>query len=174
MQSWKIPPPIKVFEAIGAIGDARVHAVDDGATRSVWDVISSDGSKTYRVEVSADGREISSNDNAWYGQGYLGYPAIAVLIARGTLAANPETIRLLTGIPWKELNRRYRNDYQRTTADVVRIVQERGGDFDAVRAETAAMIDSLATLGLQRGPRSRPPTPAPETVNRSAADRRDG
>ena len=54
--------------------------------RTRWEVVSSDGTKKYRVEISADGREISSNDNASYWQGYLGYPAIAVLMARGKAA----------------------------------------------------------------------------------------
>jgi hypothetical protein len=74
LNKWKMPPPIKVYEAIGAIGDGRVRAIDDADAPGGWDVGSSDGAKTYRVELSADGREISSNDNASYWHGYLGYP----------------------------------------------------------------------------------------------------
>jgi hypothetical protein len=155
VKKWQMPPPIKVYEAIGAIGDGRVRAIDDA--QNVWEVVSSDSTKTYRVEVSADGREISSNDNASYWQGYLGYPAIAVLIARGKLHASAETTRMLAGIPWKELNRRFKNDYARTAAEVARIVAERGGDFDAIRAEAASILDALAALGLERGARRRPP-----------------
>jgi hypothetical protein len=76
---WKLPPIVKVYEALGAIGDGRVRIEDS----RVAFVTSSDASKTYEVETSADGREIASNDNASYWQGYLGYPAIAVLLARG-------------------------------------------------------------------------------------------
>lgn len=151
-----MPPPIKVYEALGAIGDGRVRAIDSEGPDG-WDVGSSDGAKTYRVELSADGREISSNDNASYWQGYLGYPAIAVLMVHGTLRASAEAIRALAGIPWKKLNRRFRNDYARTTTEVARIVTERGGDFDATRAEAAAILDALAALGLERGARRRPP-----------------
>jgi hypothetical protein len=154
---WKMPPPIKVYEAIGAIGDGRVRAIDDADAPGGWDVASSDGAKTYRVELSADGRAISSNDNASYWQGYLGYPAIAVLMARGTLHASAEATRALAGIAWKEINRRFKNDYSRTTAEIARIVAERGGDFDAIRAEAAAILDALAALGLERGQRRRPP-----------------
>ena len=155
MKKWEMPPPIKVYEAIGAIGDGRVRSTDDA--QNAWEVVSSDGTKKYRVEISADGREISSNDNASYWQGYLGYPAIAVLIARGRLHASAETTRMLAGIPWKELNRRFKNDYERTAAEVARIVAERGGDFDAIRAEAASILDALAALGLERGARRRPP-----------------
>ncbi len=174
MRPWKLPPPIKVYEAMGAIGDGRVRAVDDDAARSAWEVVSSDGSKSYSVELSTDGREVSSNDNASYWQGYLGYPAIAVLIARGTLRATPVATHLLAGIPWKEINRRHRNAYERTAAEVARIVRERGGDPDAIAAEAAAIIDTLAALGLQRGARPRPPAAATSPVSRSAVDRRDG
>ncbi len=157
MKPWQMPPPIKIYEAIGAIGDGRVRAADSGAQPSAWAVVSSDGSKTYRVEISADDREISSNDNASYWQGYLGYPAIAVLMVRGTLRASAEATSVLAGIPWKELNRRFKNDYVRTNAEVARIVAERGGDFDAIRAEAASILDALAALALERGARHRPP-----------------
>jgi len=157
MKLWQMPPPIKVYEAIGAIGDGRVRAADNSVAPVGWDVVSSDGSKTYRVEISADGREITSNDNASYWQGYLGYPAIAVLIARGMLHAGAEATRSLAGIPWKELNRRFKNDYARTTAEVARIVAERGGDFDAIHAEAAAILEALAALAPERGARRRPP-----------------
>jgi hypothetical protein len=164
MAAWKMPPPIKVYEALGAIGDGRVRAArgprgaaGDGGASHAWEVVSSDGGKTYRVEISADEREISSNDNASYWQGYLGYPAIAVLIERGTLSASAGATRALAGIPWKELNRRFKNDYARTTAEAARIVGERGGDFEAIRAEAAAIVDALAALGLERGARRRPP-----------------
>ena len=150
-----MPPPIKVYEAVGAIGDGRVRSTDDA--QNAWEVVSSDGTKKYRVEISADGREISSNDNASYWQGYLGYPAIAVLMARGKLHASAEATRMLAGIPWKELNRRFKNDYARTAAEVARIVAERGGDFDAIRAEAASILDALAALALERGARRRPP-----------------
>jgi hypothetical protein len=80
-----------------------------------------------------------------------------VLIARGTLHASAEATRMLAGIPWKELNRRFKNDYERTTAEIARIVAERGGDFDAIRAEAASILKALAALGLERGARRRPP-----------------
>ena len=72
---WKMPPIVKVYEALGAIGDGRVRIED---SRRAF-VTSSDAGKTYEVESSADPPEIASNDNASYWQGYLGYPAIAVL-----------------------------------------------------------------------------------------------
>jgi len=59
VKKWEMPPPIKVYEALGAIGDGRVRVIhdgDDSAAPRVWEVVSSDDARTYRVEISADGR----------------------------------------------------------------------------------------------------------------------
>ena len=111
---WKMPPIVKVYEALGAIGDGRVRIED--ARRAT--VISSDLSKKYEVETSLDGREISSNDNASYWQGYLGYPSIAVLLAREFYRPPANITDALAGVAWKELNRKYKNDYAKTIAEV--------------------------------------------------------
>ncbi len=149
--AWKTPPLIKVYEALGALGDGRVRE-----RGGVAEVVSSDRSKTYTVEVSAAGGEVSSNDNASYWQGYLGYPGIAVLLARGFLKARTDTTGALAGIPWKEINRRFKNDYARTAAEVARIVAERGGDFDKIRAEAESVLAALRELSPRRGARRRP------------------
>jgi hypothetical protein len=156
MVPWKMPPPIKIYEAIGAIGDRRVRALytSDGASR--WEVVSSDGAKAYTVEISADGREISSNDNASYWQGYLGYPGIAALLACGRLQASAASSQALSGIPWRKLNQSFKNDYGRTLDEVARVVTERGGEIGAVRTDVRGILEALETLALIRGVRRRP------------------
>jgi hypothetical protein len=153
-EKWKMPPAAKIYEALGALGDGRVTLVDETHAR----VRSSDGSKTYDVETSPDGREISSNDNASYWQGYLGYPGIAVILARGFHHAPPAVIKALTGVAWKELNRRFRNDYAKTIAQVEARIAEAGADPAAVRAEVESVMRALERLGPLRGERrERPP-----------------
>ena len=156
-EKWNLPPLIKAYEALGAIGDGRVRIVDD--RRAL--VTSSDGTKTYEVEISPDGREISSNDNASYWQGYLGYPAIAVLLARGFYRPAANVTDALAGIPWKELNRKFKNDYAKTLADVDKEIERRGHDPDAVRSEAEAVLSFLRKLAPVRGKRSRPPAEKP-------------
>ena len=151
--AWKMPPLIKVYEALGAIGDGRVAIVDAlNAT-----VASSDGLKHYDVVI--EGRTISANDNASYWQGYLGYPAISVLIARGVLSCNRKTAAALRRIPWRELNRRSRNDYARTLAEVGATLETRGADPALVRGECEALLVDLRTLAPLIGPRRRPTRP---------------
>jgi hypothetical protein len=147
---WKIPPIVKAYEALGAIGDGRVRIEDERRAT----VTSSDGSKTYEVETSSDGHEIASNDNASYWQGYVGYPAIAALIARGFYANVTDA---LAGVPWKELNRKYKNDWAKTIADVEKELEQAGHDPDAVRSEAEAVLAFLRALKPVRGKRTLPP-----------------
>jgi hypothetical protein len=152
-RAWKMPPLIKAYEAMGALGDGRVQIVDEHRTL----VASSDASKTYEVETADANREISSNDNASYWQGYLGYPGIAALLARGLYKPRPEALDALRGIPWKELNRRFRNDYSKTLSEMTRLVCGQGYDPEAIRAEAEAVIDAVKKLAPYQGKRRRPP-----------------
>ena len=153
---WKMPPLAKIYEALGAIGDGRVRLED--ATHA--SVVSSSGDKTYSVELDPTTHQIASNDNASYWQGYLGYPAIAVLILHGLYMPHPETLKALAGVPWKELNTRYRNDYARTLDDVLARAETQGANSAAIRAEAAALLEALQTYGALRGRRLRPPSPS--------------
>ena len=152
-QLWKLPPIIKIYEAAGAIGDGRLELIDE--TRAT--VTSSDGAKTYEVAFDAAARTVAANDNASYWQGYLGYPGIAMLLLRGVLEVSRETAAALRGIAWKELNRRFKNDYARTLAAVDEELARRGSDPAAVRAECERLLETLRVYAPMRGVRRRPP-----------------
>jgi hypothetical protein len=151
MAPWKLPPRAKVFEAFTAVADGRVRIVGPGSAT----VTSSAGDKTYDVEWSDDGRTVSANDNASYWQGYLGYPIIAVLLARGELHAGEDAVAALAGVPWHELNQRYKRDYDAAVAHVLGELS--GGDAAAVEAEVDRVRADLAALDLQRTGRGRRP-----------------
>ena len=93
MAPWKLPPQAKVYEAFSALADGRVRIEGPGRAS----VRSSAGDKTYTVEWSGDFETVSSNDNASYWQGYLGYPIVAVLLAVGKLEADEAATRALAG-----------------------------------------------------------------------------
>jgi hypothetical protein len=153
--SWKMPPPAKIYEALGALADGRVRLESDSRAT----VLSSDGSKTYVVETRPDSNEISSNDNASYWQGYLGYPAIAVLLARGLMSPRPEVTAALAGIPWKELNTRFRNDYGRTIEEAMARAERAGFDRTMIEEEAEAVLAALQRHAPTRGARRRPARP---------------
>jgi hypothetical protein len=97
---WKTPPALKVIEALGAIADGRVRETAPGKAT----VVSSDGGKRYAVAWDPENAMVSSNDNASYWQGYLGYPAIAYLMTKGALPYDAGLAARLRGVEWKKLN----------------------------------------------------------------------
>lgn len=151
--TWKLPPRIKIYEALGAVADGRVAVSNEGAF-----VKSSSGRKTYEVLFDAPSKELSSNDNASYFVGYLGYPAVAFLLASGTIAFDREVARWLAGIAWKDVNTKLRNDYHKVEAFVRKRVADQGGDLSRVDIEIERITEQLQDLAPVRGSRrKRPP-----------------
>lgn len=158
MAAWKLPPIAKVYEALSAVADGRVTLAGSTAAR----VASSSRDKTYTVAWSADLREITSNDNASLWQGYLGYPIIAVLLALKKIAYNEEVARWLAGVPWKEINNRFKRDYDKAVAHVLHKVESSGGDREAIVREVERIFARLGPLDLQRPEkRTRPHSSSP-------------
>jgi hypothetical protein len=153
MTLWKMPPAAKVYEALSALADGRVQLLAPGRA----EVTSSEGDNVYSVEWSEDGRRITANDNASYWQGYSGYPIIAVLLATGRIGYDPEVARLLAGVPWHDLNERFKRDYDAAVESVLQEVEQSGGDRAAIVRQVEAIYRGLEGLALDRGPRRSPP-----------------
>lgn len=153
MGAWKIPPKAKIYEALTAVADARVK-LKSGQTA---EVVSSDGTKMYIVEWSPDLRQITSNDNASYWQGYMGYPIIAVLMVLGRLHFDGRVAQALSGIAWKQTNRRVRNDYDKAVESVLLNLNVESGLRQRVASDVDKIFTQLETLGLEALPRRRRP-----------------
>lgn len=147
---WKIPPKIKVYEALGAIVDGRVKA--DGYKAVVF---SSSGGKQYDVTYSPDENIITSNDNGSYWQGYLGYPSIALLIALGVIKCDRSMAQFLKGVPWKDLNVKNRNNYT-LTEEVVKAKLRSLPDFSEAKLdrEIESILEQISRLKLSRPKRA--------------------
>jgi hypothetical protein len=156
MTRWKLPPTAKVYEAFSAVADRRVHST--GPTSA--EVESSDRERTYTVEWSADLGSVTANDNASYWQGYLGYPIVAVLLTIGVLRADARIVGQLAGVPWHEVNARFRRDYDAALDSVLTAIALRGADRARIASEADSVMAQLATLELDRPGRGRRP-PAP-------------
>ena len=153
MGDWKVPPKAKIYEALTAVADGRVK-LTGGETA---EVLSSDGAKTYIVEWSADLRQITSNDNASYWRGYIGYPIIAVLMALGRLDFDGTVAQVLSGIAWKQMNRRFRNDYDKAVESVLLNLDVEPGLRRRVASEVDKIFIQLEKLNLEALPRRRRP-----------------
>ena len=154
MAVWKLPPKAKIYEALSAVADKRV-TVREG---NIADVISSGGEKTYRVEWSDDMTHITSNDNASYWQGYTGYPILAVLMTLGKLKFSKDIARHLAGIHWKEINKKFKRDYDKAANFVLTELESKGISREIIESEVDRVMSQLESLGLSRLPhRKRPP-----------------
>ena len=138
----KLPPSAKIYEAYSAIADHRVH-LDEGHAR----VVSSNGSKEYRVTWKND--TYTSNDNATYWQGYAGYPVLAVLLLQGRLALDRDIMHYFRGIDWTQLNATHKGDYNKAVAIVMRALQDRGIDGEAIEQAIDTVSKQIEGLSIE-------------------------
>ncbi len=150
---WKLPPPIKIYEALGVIADGRIEADGNGAK-----VYSSSRNKFYTVMYAADKQQIMANDNGSYWQGNLGYPSIAFLMYIGAVHFNPLYAEALKGIAWKDINTRFKNDFNKTVAHIHVLLQERGVSIEDFLKEVKDIQGQIEVLNLSLlGKRTKPP-----------------
>ena len=152
MPKWKMPPKAKVYEALSAIADDRVEITDDTHAQ----VQSSERDKTYSLEWSADFKSITSDDNASYWQGYIGYPIIAVLMVLGRITYREDLAAKLADVPWKRLNTKFKRDYDKAVDSVLADAEEKGADRSAIVEQAEEIYRQLGALKLERkGPAPR-------------------
>lgn len=148
---WEKPPIIKIYEALGAVADGRVEA--EGNTAKVY---SSSRNKFYGVAYDRQAQAIMTNDNGSYWKGYLGYPAIAFLLQTGVLPYEEKLGQMLKGIAWKDINQKFKNDFDKTLAHIVEPLSSDD------RAELAQYVKRIQELILELdlkllGPKVKPP-----------------
>lgn len=153
MGKWKLPPKIKILEALGSMGDGRIVAKENAAR-----VQSSSGRKWYDVSYDPSEQAIMSNDNGSYWLGYLGYPAIAFLMQKKIICYDYKYAKALAGIHWKDLNTRFKNDYAKTEAEIKNIVTQRGISDVELSKAVDDIYERIKTLSLKElGKRVKPP-----------------
>lgn len=161
MKLLRQPPRIKVLEAAGALGDGRVSIAAQAQPSTEKRVIeavvaSSDGSRAYDVRIARIGYSafrVYSSDNGTLLRGYVGYPIIAVMMAVDLLPRDKYVEATLTGIPWRELNERFKKyslveEYirgkLRPNADWKRIEEFRARVLRELRVKKLYLDKSLA------------------------------
>ena len=151
---WKLPPIIKVYEALGCVADGRITV--DGNSAKVY---SSSGNKFYTVTYDPATNSVMTNDNGSYWQGYLGYPAIAYLLATGIIPYSSDLADLLKDIAWKDVNQKFKNDWAKTEKYCQDLVLERDGNLPALLAEITRIHEHLAGHPFSLlGPKTKPPS----------------
>lgn len=147
---WKRPPIIKIYEALGAVADQRIEV-----SNNTGKVYSSTGNKYYDVTYDPEAVAIMANDNGSFWQGYLGYPSIAFLMKLGVLSYDPKMEELLKGIAWKDINQKFKNDFDKT---LEYILSSKSEDEKTTLSKFVTKVDTeiknlnLALLGNKTKP----------------------
>lgn len=149
---WKVPPVIKIYEALGAVVDGRLEI--SGNTAKCY---SSSGNKFYDISYSPEQNAIMVNDNGSYWKGYLGYPAIAFLLQTGVLNLQEELAYYFKSIAWKDINQKFKNDFDKTIEYIFDGVDQSKrkeiGEYAEQLLEDIKKL-SLSKLGEQQKPPS--------------------
>lgn len=149
---WKHPPIIKIYEALGSVADDRIHLSNFSAK-----VYSSSGNKYYDVLYDPETKAIMANDNGSYWKGYLGYPSIAVLMKLGVLSYDTHIAKILSGIAWKDINQKFKNDFDKT---LEYILSEKSEEERKILHDFVTIVDreiqdlNLSFLGSKKLPPS--------------------
>lgn len=133
-------PISKAYEAYSAIADNRVEKKDE----NIYLVTSSDHSKKYTVKI--DNSIYSSNDNATYWQHYAGYPILAVLLYQGLIPYNQEIGSLLKGIPWKKLNTKHHNHYDKAIEEALSSLSQE--EKQNIQSEMNQVLNQAMNMSL--------------------------
>ncbi len=148
---WKHPPVIKIYEALGAVADKRIEVEGDSAK-----VFSSSGNKFYTVRCNPEASSIMVNDNGSFYKGYLGYPAIAYLMMIGELKYSDAVAHMLKGIAWKDINQKFKNDFDKTLAYI--LASKSATERAQIEAEVARIDEQLRTKSYNLlGPKIKSP-----------------
>ena len=145
MQVLRLPPRIKVLEALGALADGRVRLEGGGLAK----VVSSEGDRVYTVYVDPDRGVAYSDDNGTRFRGYIGYPIISVLMATGRLEVDSELAEKLRGVPWRRLNETMKS-YRRVEEYLKKMLKAKGVDPARVDAYVEKVMRQLSTLKLRK------------------------
>ena len=135
---WKVPPKVKVYEALGCIADNHVEFVE--SNKAI--VTSSEGNRKYLVIFDLDKNFITSDDNGSKFRGYLGYPSIAVLMLKNVLPFDNRISDAMKGIKWRTLNEKFK-DYNKTIEEAQRIARERGCSKEEIEAFVDKVMNEI-------------------------------
>ena len=141
---FKIPPKVKVLEALGAIGDKRIKIEGNKAI-----VKSSTGEREYRVYYYPEKNAAWSTDNGTRFRKYVGYPIISFLMLKRKLPFNEKFAKALTGIPWKEINDEFKRDYNKTMEYAYGIAKKKGININELKKFVDKVIEDLKKSKLK-------------------------
>ena len=145
----KLPPKLKIYEALWAIADERIKI--DGILAYQGTVYSaSSKGKSYTISYNPDTNIVSSNDNGSVHQGYLGYPIIAFFLKNWKLNYNTEILPMLKNIDRIEIKQQVNKSHEESLRVLLGKLFQQGFDVDVLVRECENIYQQLEKLQLQK------------------------
>ena len=111
MKDRKLPPKVKIIEALCAVADERV-TIEDLLSKE-WKCISSSTPwKVYKIIYNEKENQIYSNDSWSTNQWFLWYPAIAFLLKIWKLKYDGSILKMIKNTNWIKIKWLALKDYE--------------------------------------------------------------
>ena len=111
MTERKLPPKVKIIEALSAVADERI-VVHDLLSREWKCNSASTPWKSYKILYNEKENIISSDDSGSLNQGFLWYPAIAFLLKIWKLEYDESILEMVKDINRTDIKEKVHKDYE--------------------------------------------------------------
>ena len=156
---WTLPPKYKIYAALGAVADGRVEIIDPNSEIIEARQHSSSRQKYYTILYDPAQNQIMPNDNATWYVGYLGYPAISLLLFTEKIKYDAAILPYFKNISFKDINQKYKNDFDQANLEIVAMILARGLDKTRLETEVDSIFEQLAEFKLKYlGQKIEPPS----------------
>ena len=111
MTKRRLPPKIKIIEALSAVADERI--IIEGLLANEGKCFSASSPwKVYKIQYNEKENTILSNDSWSIDQSFLWYPAIAFLLKIWKLIYDERILELVENIDWIKIKWQVNKDYE--------------------------------------------------------------
>ena len=151
---WLNPHISKIYEAITAIADKRIKLIGENIAQCT----SSSRGKFYTVKYDPVSNSLMSNDNtAWYTDS-LSYPMVALLMMEGIIKYDSQLEQILSGIIWKDINQKFKNDYDKAIVFVLEDLANKGHNIKFIQEEINRIFNEVTSMKFGKlGKKEKPP-----------------
>ena len=148
MKERKLPPKVKVIEALSAIADERI-IIEDLLSKE-WKCNSASSPwKTYKILYNEKENTISSNDSGSTNQGFLWYPAIAFLLKIWKLKYDESILEIMKDINRADIKEKVHKDYESSYRLVLWNLHMQWYNVDYFISQVEYIYDQIPDLHLQ-------------------------
>lgn len=145
----KLPPKVKIIEALSAVADERI-IVEDLLSKE-WKCNSASSPwKVYKVFCNEKENTISSNDSWSINQQFLWYPSIAFLLKIWKIKYKESILEMLKDIDWIKIKSQVNKDYESSFRLVLWNLHIAWYNVDNFISEIDNIYDQISELHLKR------------------------